>query len=112
MNCSIGFELDGGRIMFFVRKGDPLPIKKEYNFITPNDNQTTLEINLFRGESEFAPMNEFIETIRITNIPEAPVGTYFIVATFEISAQGVMTITAVASKTSGEKVDLTIETTH
>ncbi len=106
---AIGVGLPGGRFKPVIERNTPLPAKKEYKLATTRDNQTDLEVTAFQGDSLKAPENEYLGTIKLTDLPRGPKGTVMITVTFELSNECLLKVTA-RDDVSGREVSATMST--
>jgi molecular chaperone DnaK (HSP70) len=107
MPLSIGIETLGGVVTKIIPRNTTLPTTKTEIFSTAVDGQTTVEISVFEGEREFAKDNKKLASIRLEDIPSAPRGVPQIEVTFDIDANGILSISAIDKKT-GKEQDITI----
>jgi molecular chaperone DnaK len=91
---SLGIETKGGVMTKLIERNTPIPAKRSEIFTTADDNQSSIEIRVFRGEHEFTAHNEKIGTFELTGLPPAPRGVPQIEVTFEIDAENVVHVSA------------------
>ncbi len=91
---SLGIETLGGVATKLIEKGTTIPVKKSQVFSTAEDNQPAVSINVVQGEREFAKDNKSLGLFELTGIPSAPRGVPQIEVTFDIDANGILTVTA------------------
>jgi molecular chaperone DnaK len=104
---SLGIETLGGVMTKIIEKGTTIPVKKSQVFSTAEDNQPAVSISVGQGEREFAKDNKSLGLFELTGIPSAPRGVPQIEVTFDIDANGVLTVTA-ADKATGKSQDIKI----
>ena len=91
---SYGIETAGGVCTKLIERNTTYPVRRKQTFSTSADNQTTLDMRLLEGESEKAADNELFGTYQITGIPPAKKGVPMIEVTFDIEANGILSVTA------------------
>ena len=91
---SLGIETLGGVATKIIEKGTTIPVKKSQVFSTAEDNQPAVSINVVQGEREFARDNKALGLFELTGIPAAPRGVPQIEVTFDIDANGILTVSA------------------
>ncbi|HAN46731.1 MAG TPA: molecular chaperone DnaK [Cyanobacteria bacterium UBA8156] len=91
---SLGVETLGGVATKIIPRNTTVPTKKSEVFSTAVDGQTNVEIVVIQGEREMAADNKKLGTFRLDGIPPAPRGIPQIEVTFDIDANGILTVTA------------------
>jgi len=91
---SLGIETLGGVLTKVIEKGTTIPVKKSQVFSTAEDNQPAVSIHVGQGEREFAKDNKSLGMFELTGIPAAPRGVPQIEVTFDIDANGILTVSA------------------
>ena len=104
---SLGIETLGGVMSKLIEKGTTIPTKKSQTFSTAEDNQSAVTINVLQGEREFARDNKSLGNFNLEGIMPAPRGVPQIEVTFDIDANGILTVSAKA-KASGKAQNITI----
>ena len=104
---SLGIETLGGVATKVIEKGTTIPVKKSQVFSTAEDNQPAVSINVVQGEREFAKDNKSLGLFELTDIPAAPRGVPQIEVTFDIDANGILTVSA-KDKGTGKEQKITI----
>jgi molecular chaperone DnaK len=104
---SLGIETLGGVATKVIEKGTTIPVKKSQIFSTAEDNQPAVSINVVQGEREFAKDNKSLGLFELTDIPAAPRGVPQIEVTFDIDANGILTVSAM-DKGTGKEQKITI----
>ena len=104
---SLGIETLGGVATKVIEKGTTIPVKKSQIFSTAEDNQPAVSINVVQGEREFAKDNKSLGLFELTDIPAAPRGVPQIEVTFDIDANGILTVSAI-DKGTGKEQKITI----
>jgi molecular chaperone DnaK len=104
---SLGIETLGGVTTKIIEKGTTIPVKKSQIFSTAEDNQPAVTIHVVQGEREFAKDNKSLGMFELTGIPPAPRGVPQIEVTFDIDANGILTVSAV-DKATGKSQEIKI----
>src|SRR6201994_1712220 len=100
---SLGIETLGGVFTRLIDRNTTIPTKKGQVFSTADDNQTAVTINVFQGEREMAADNKSLGRFDLQGIPPAPRGVPQIEVTFDIDANGIVSVTAKDKATSKEQ---------
>ncbi|EDO7125322.1 Hsp70 family protein, partial [Campylobacter coli] len=90
-----------------IEKGTTIPTKKEQVFSTAEDNQSAVTINVLQGEREFSRDNKSLGNFNLEGIPPAPRGMPQIEVTFDIDANGILTVSA-KDKATGKAQEIKI----
>jgi molecular chaperone DnaK len=104
---SLGIETLGGVMTKIIEKGTTIPVKKSQVFSTAEDNQPAVSINVGQGEREFAKDNKSLGLFELGDIPAAPRGVPQIEVTFDIDANGILTVSS-TDKGTGKSQSITI----
>lgn len=104
---SLGVETLGGVTTKVIPRNTTIPTKKSEVFSTAVDNQPNVEIHVLQGEREFAKDNKSLGTFRLDGILPAPRGVPQIEVTFDIDANGILSVTA-KDKGTGKEQSITI----
>lgn len=104
---SLGVETMGSVMTKLIPRNTTIPAKKSEVFSTAQDGQTSVEINVLQGEREMARDNKSLGTFRLDGIPAAPRGIPQIEVTFDIDANGILSVSA-QDKASGKQQSITI----
>jgi molecular chaperone DnaK len=91
---SLGIETLGGVTTKVIEKGTTIPAKKSQVFSTAEDNQPAVSIHVLQGEREFAKDNKSLGMFELRDIPAAPRGVPQVEVTFDIDANGILTVSA------------------
>ncbi|RCV63734.1 molecular chaperone DnaK [Methanophagales archaeon] len=91
---SLGIETLGGVFTKLIERNTTIPTKKSETFSTAADNQTSVEINVLQGEREFARDDTSLGRFHLMDIPPSPRGVPQIEVTFDIDANGILSVTA------------------
>ncbi|KAF1854642.1 hypothetical protein Lal_00011432 [Lupinus albus] len=104
---SLGLETLGGVMTKLIERNTTIPARRSQIFSTADDNQTEVQIHVLQGEREMATANRTLGTFKLSGIPLAPRGTPQIEVTFDIDANGILTVSA-KDKASGKEQSITI----
>ena len=104
---SLGVETLGGVMTKMITRNTTVPTKKSETYSTAVDGQTNVEIHVLQGEREMASDNKSLGTFRLDGIPSAPRGVPQIEVTFDIDANGILSVTA-KDKGSGKEQSISI----
>ena len=104
---SLGVETLGGVMTKMITRNTTIPTKKSETYSTAVDGQTNVEIHVLQGEREMASDNKSLGTFRLDGIPPAPRGVPQIEVTFDIDANGILSVTA-KDKGSGKEQSISI----
>jgi len=104
---SLGIETLGGVTTKIIEKGTTIPVKKSQIFSTAEDNQPAVSIHVTQGEREFAKDNKSLGMFELSGIAPAPRGVPQIEVTFDIDANGILTVSA-TDKATGKSQEIKI----
>ena len=104
---SLGIETMGSIATKLISRNTTIPTKKSEVFSTAADNQTQVDVHVLQGEREMAPDNRTLGRFVLDGLPPAPRGVPQIEVTFDINANGILTVTAV-DKATGKDQKITI----
>lgn len=105
---SLGIETLGGVFTKLIEANTTIPTKRTEIFSTAADNQTTVEIHVLQGERPMAADNRSLGRFYLEGIPPAPRGVPQIEVTFDVDANGILTVTA-RDKATGKQQSIRIE---
>ena len=100
---SLGIETLGGVSTKLIDKNTTIPTKKSQVFSTAEDNQPAVSIRVLQGEREMAADNKLLGNFELVGIPPAPRGTPQIEVTFDIDANGIVSVSAKDKGTGKEQ---------
>ena len=105
---SLGIETLGGVFTRLIDRNTTIPTNKSQIFSTAEDNQSAVTIRVFQGEREMAADNKMLGQFNLENIPPAPRGMPQIEVTFDIDANGIVSVQA-KDKGTGKEHKITIQ---
>jgi len=105
---SLGIETLGGVFTRLIDRNTTIPTRKGQIFSTAEDNQNAVTIRVFQGEREMAADNKLLGQFNLENIPPAPRGMPQIEVTFDIDANGIVSVSA-KDKGTGKEQKITIQ---
>jgi molecular chaperone DnaK len=105
---SLGIETLGGVFTRLIDRNTTIPTKKSQIFSTADDNQQAVTIKVYQGEREMAADNKLLGNFDLTGIPPAPRGVPQIEVTFDIDANGIVSVSA-KDKATGKEQQIRIQ---
>ncbi|MDP8959042.1 MAG: Hsp70 family protein, partial [Actinomycetota bacterium] len=91
---TLGIETKGGVFTKMIERNTTIPTRRSEVFTTADDNQPEVEIHVLQGEREMASYNKSLGRFKLTGIPPAPRGMPQIEVTFDIDANGIVSVNA------------------
>lgn len=105
---SLGIETLGGVFTSLIEKNTTVPTAKSQVFSTASDNQTSVEVHVLQGERPMAADNKTLARFILDGIPPAPRGTPQVEVTFDIDANGILSVSA-KEKNTGKSQSVKVE---
>ena len=100
---SLGLETRGGLFTKIIERNSTIPLRNSLNFTTVVDNQSSVEIHVLQGERDIASGNRSLGKFELVGIPPAPRGVPQIEVSFEVDANGIVSVSAVDKTTAREQ---------
>ena len=108
---SLGLETMGGVMTKIIERNTTIPTAKSQIFSTAADGQTSVEIHVLQGERDIAEHNRSLGRFTLSGLPSAPRGVPQVEVTFDIDANGILSVKAVDKATNKEqKITITAST--
>ncbi len=107
---SLGLETRGGLFTKIIERNSTIPLRNSLTFTTVVDNQSSVEIHILQGEREISSGNRSLGKFELVGIPAAPRGVPQIEVSFEVDANGIVSVSA-ADKATGREQQMRITPT-
>jgi molecular chaperone DnaK len=107
---SLGLETRGGLFTRIIERNSTIPLRNSVNFTTVVDNQSSVEIHILQGERDVAAGNRSLGKFELVGIPQAPRGVPQIEVSFEVDANGIVSVSA-ADKATGREQQMRVTPT-
>jgi molecular chaperone DnaK len=107
---SLGLETRGGLFTKIIDRNSTIPLRNSLTFTTVVDNQTSVEIHILQGEREVAEGNRSLGKFELVGIPPSPRGVPQVEVSFEVDANGIVSVSA-QDKTTGREQQMRITPT-
>jgi molecular chaperone DnaK len=107
---SLGLETRGGLFTKIIERNSTIPLRNSLTFTTVVDNQSSVEIHILQGEREISAGNRSLGKFELVGIPAAPRGVPQIEVSFEVDANGIVSVSA-ADKATGREQQMRITPT-
>src|ERR1700730_9232346 len=100
---SLGLETRGGLFTKIIERNSTIPLRNSLTFNTVVDNQSSVEIHILQGERELAEGNRSLGKFELVGIPPSPRGVPQVEVSFEVDANGIVSVSAADKATSREQ---------
>src|SRR5437764_5462180 len=100
---SLGLETRGGLFTKIIERSSTIPLRNSLTFTTVVDNQSSVEIHILQGEREVSEGNRSLGKFELVGIPSAPRGIPQVEVTFEVDANGIVSVSATDKATGREQ---------
>mmetsp|Transcript_2856 Transcript_2856/g.3258 ORF Transcript_2856/g.3258 Transcript_2856/m.3258 type:complete len:235 (+) Transcript_2856:1-705(+) len=110
---SLGTSVEDGIMSVLIPRGTTIPTKRSGDYVTLQDNQSYMTIDIYEGERSLVKDNHFLGEFVFTNIPPAPKGSVSITVTVRLDANGLLEVTAenkAAKNNKKQTITITSET--
>lgn len=106
---AIGVGVPGGRFRPIIERNSALPTKKDHVHATTRDDQHELEVTVFQGDNPYAQDNEYLGTVKLSDLPKGPKGSVIVKLSFEVTNECLLKVTA-REQSTGKEVSVVLST--
>ncbi|BBM86314.1 Hsp70 family protein [Candidatus Uabimicrobium amorphum] len=107
-SLSLGTEVVGGGFSVIVPANTPLPVTRTQDYYTVHDNQTSVNVGVYQGESSIAKQNKLLGEFGLNGVPPRPSGQVPILLTYDLDANDILHVEA-RDKETGRRAEITIK---
>ncbi len=109
LGMGIGVGLPGGRMVSVLPRNVRLPARRSYELSTVRDGQQEMELAVLQGDSEEVARCEYLGTLKLSDLPPAPLGAVKIAVDFSLGNEGILSVSA-RNLTTGKVTSVTLAT--
>ncbi len=106
---AIGVGVPGGRFRPIIERNSALPTKKDHLHATTRDDQRELEVTVFQGDNPYAQDNEYLGTVKLSDLPKGAKGSVIVKLSFEVTNECLLKVTA-REQSTGKEVSVVLST--